>query len=197
MTSPIVVVGLGNPGGAYARTRHNAGFDVLDIVSQRWGWKIKKSARRSLLAEGRIADEDGSRQPVVLALPQTFMNESGEAVAALARWYKPQPAHLLVVYDDIDLPVGAVRVRAGGGTGTHNGMRSIQERWGHADFPRVRVGIGAPPPGWDLKDWVLSKRPDAELEIAFDAMCRAADAVAMFAKTRDIEKVMRIYNARA
>ncbi len=146
-----VIVGLGNPGEKYARTRHNVGFDVLNLLAGRMNVEFNKTKCKARLAEGRLGNER-----VVLAQPQTFMNLSGESVVELMNWYKVDMDHLVVVYDDIDLEPGHVRFRAKGSAGTHNGMRSIIYLLGREDFPRVRVGTGRAPKGWDLADWVLS-----------------------------------------
>ena len=148
----FIVVGLGNPGAQYARTRHNAGFETLEVLSRRWGVEINKKKLNGLVAETTY---NGHR--VVLVLPQTFMNASGECVQPILQWYKAPLTNLLVIYDDIDLPLGKLRVRKSGSAGTHNGMRSILGSLGNQQgFPRVRVGVGAKPEGWDLADWVLS-----------------------------------------
>ncbi len=168
-----VIVGLGNPGPKYARTHHNVGFDVVDILSQKHKIPIKKSKCKALVGEGVIGGER-----VALCLPQTFMNLSGESVTGLVQWYKPEYDQLIVVYDDVDLPFGKVRVRAQGSAGTHNGMRSIIYLLGRDDFPRVRVGIGRPPDGWDLADYVLAHyETQEERETAFAAYTKAAEAV--------------------
>lgn len=170
-----VIVGLGNPGEKYARTHHNAGFDVVDILSQKHGIPLSRNRCKARVGEGVIAG-----QRAALCQPQTFMNLSGESVVALCNWYKPQPQQLIVVYDDVDLPFGRLRVRAKGSAGTHNGMRSIIYLLGRDDFPRVRVGIGRPPEGWDLADYVLSGyRTPEERGAAFDAYVKAAEAVEM------------------
>ena len=169
-----IVVGLGNPGRKYEHTRHNVGFDVLEILSQKYDIPIRKLRCKAAVGEGVIR---GDR--VVLAQPQTFMNLSGESVVQLLNWYKVVPDHLIVVYDDVDLPEGKLRFRPSGSAGTHNGMRNIIYLVGREDFPRVRVGIGRPAPGWDMKDWVLATYNTPELrKTMFDAYMNAADAVA-------------------
>lgn len=173
-----VIVGLGNPGDKYAKTRHNVGFDVLDRLASRLGIAFNRSKCKAHLAEGRIGSER-----VVLAQPQTFMNLSGESVVELMNWYKAEMDHLVVVYDDIDLELGHVRFRAKGGAGTHNGMRSIIGLLGRDDFPRVRVGTGSAPKGWNLADWVLSgyrteeerRAADEGYEDACDVICELVE----------------------
>lgn len=168
-----VIVGLGNPGDKYTKTRHNVGFDVLDRLAGRLGIAFNKSKCKARLAEGRIGSER-----VVLAQPQTFMNLSGESVVELMNWYKAEMDHLVVVYDDIDLDLGHVRFRAKGGAGTHNGMRSIIGLLGRDDFPRVRVGTGRAPKGWNLADWVLSGyRTEEERRAADEGYQDACDVI--------------------
>ena len=153
-----IVVGLGNPGRKYEHTRHNVGFDVLEVLSQKYDIPIRKLRCKAAVGEGTIRGER-----VVLAQPQTFMNLSGESVVELMNWYKAEPEHLIVVYDDVDLPEGRLRFRPSGSAGTHNGMRNIIYLLGKENFPRVRVGIGRPAEGWDMKDWVLATYRTPEL----------------------------------
>ena len=167
-----IVVGLGNPEKKYEHTRHNVGFDVLLVLSQKLDIPLNKLRCKALTGEGRIGGER-----VVLAAPQTYMNLSGQSVVELLRWYKADAKHLIVVYDDVDLPQGRLRVRAGGSAGTHNGMRNIVYLTGRDDFPRVRIGIGKPEPGRDLAAYVLGKYPPEARQAMFDAFLRAADAV--------------------
>ena len=188
----FVVVGLGNPGAQYARTRHNAGFETLEVLSRRWGVEINKKKLNGLVAETTY---NGHR--VVLVLPQTFMNASGECVQPILQWYKAPLTNLLVIYDDIDLPLGKLRVRKSGSAGTHNGMRSILGCLGNQQgFPRVRVGVGAKPEGWDLADWVLSTyRQKEDREDMEKTFARAADCVEDWLKN-GIEHAMQQYNGK-
>jgi len=168
-----LVVGLGNPGSKYARTRHNVGFDVVELLAHRLNVTLSKLKCKALLAEAKAGSER-----VIIAQPQTFMNLSGESVVELANWYKVPVEHIIICYDDIDLELGALRVRAKGSAGTHNGMRSIVYLLGKDNFPRVRVGIGRPAPGWDLADHVLSSyRTPAERELAFGGYQDAVDVI--------------------
>ena len=167
-----IVVGLGNPEKKYEHTRHNVGFDVLQVLSQKLDIPLNKLRCKALTGEGRIGGER-----VVLAAPQTYMNLSGQSVVELLRWYKADAKHLIVVYDDVDLPQGRLRVRAGGSAGTHNGMRNIVYLTGRDNFPRVRIGIGKPEPGRDLAAYVLGKYPPEARQAMFDAFLRAADVV--------------------
>ena len=167
----FLIVGLGNPGADYAHTRHNAGFDTMALLEEHYQVTLGRKRLQGLLAE----ITDGARK-IVLCEPQTFMNASGVCVRQLVDWYRADLDHLLVIYDDIDLPPGKVRVRKQGGPGTHNGMRSIAEELGRTDFPRIRVGTGDRPAGGDLAAWVLG-HPDPETrKIMEEAFRRAADA---------------------
>ena len=188
----FVVVGLGNPGAQYARTRHNAGFETIEVLARRWGVDVSKKKLNGLVAETTY---NGHR--VVLVLPQTFMNASGECVQPLLQWYKAPLANMVVIYDDIDLPLGRLRVRKSGSAGTHNGMRSILGCLGNQQgFPRIRVGVGAKPEGWDLADWVLSTyRLREEREEMEKAFTRAADCVEDWIKN-GIEHAMQQYNGK-
>lgn len=184
-----LIVGLGNPGTKYAHTRHNVGFDVVEILAQKMGIRLNKRKSKAIVGEGTW---HGKR--VVLAQPQTYMNLSGESVVPLIGWYKPPVENLVLVYDDVDLPPGSVRIRASGSSGTHNGMRSVIGLLGRTDFPRVRVGIGGPPEGWDMADWVTGHYPTAEArKVAFDSYMTAADAVLTLID-EGIEPCMRKHN---
>lgn len=184
-----IIVGLGNPGRRFEHTLHNVGFDVLSVLSQKLEIPLKKKLAKALVGEGSHAG-----QRLTLAAPQTFMNLSGESVVPLMHWYKAELSDLLVIYDDVDLPLGKLRIRPVGSAGTHNGMRSIIEQLGSQQFARIRVGIGRPPEGWDLADYVLSQYPDAEArKIQFDAFLRAADAALCWTE-KGIEDAMRLYN---
>lgn len=186
-----IIVGLGNPGTQYAHTRHNVGFDVTDILARRWNAPLTHKKCSGLLAETTL---NGKR--VVLCQPQTFMNLSGQCVAALLQWYKCPLEHLLVIYDDIDLPLGRLRVRKSGSAGTHNGMRSIMEHTPSQLFPRIRVGVGAKPEGWDLVDWVLSHYQTPQDRAAMEeAFTLAADCVEDFLAS-GIDHAMQDYNAQ-
>lgn len=186
----FLVIGLGNPGAKYARTRHNAGFDVVEILASQMGIRLHKLRYRALIGEGVY---EGKR--IILAQPQTFMNLSGESVRPLVQWYKPGLSNIIVVYDDVDLPPGTIRVRPSGSAGTHNGMRSVISELGEKDFPRVRVGIGNPPPEFELFDWVVSHyETEQARKTAFDSFMDAADAVCMIIR-ENVETSMRAHNA--
>lgn len=186
-----IVVGLGNPGLTYAHTRHNAGFDTTDILARRWGVTLTKKKCSGLLAECSVEEKR-----VVLCQPQTFMNLSGQCVAELMQWYKCPLDHLMVIYDDIDLPLGRLRIRKAGSAGTHNGMRSIIANLPDQTFPRVRVGVGAKPEGWDLADWVLSRYHTREEQDAMaEAFTHAADCVIDWL-LHGIDHAMQTYNQK-
>ena len=168
-----LVVGLGNPGREYARTRHNVGAETVALLVERVGEKFKAGRDRALVADTRMA---GRR--VVLAFPTTYMNESGQAVGALMRRHKLfDPAQLIVVHDELDLPPGVVRVKVGGGLAGNNGLRSITQHLKTQEFVRVRIGIGKPPSKERGADHVLSRLPKAERELLDIAIVNAADAV--------------------
>lgn len=187
--STKLVVGLGNPGEKYADTRHNVGFRVLDQLAQQLGGRLKKSwLRRDVLCKLRQ-----NKDTYLLLKPGTFMNRSGLAVAPLARRYKVAPESVLVVYDDIYLPVGALRVRNSGRDGGHNGMRSLSEALGTNAFPRLRVGVGPRPEDGDLIEFVLGEFDPGELGRVDGSIRNAADAAVMWLH-EPIEKVMNTFN---
>jgi PTH1 family peptidyl-tRNA hydrolase len=167
-----IIVGLGNPGRKYEHTRHNAGFMAVDALARGLRFALSQEKYHALVGRGRIGDEE-----LLLAKPQTFMNESGRSVGAILRYTYAKPADLVVVHDELDLPPGTVRIKSGGGHGGHNGLRSIIEHIGTPDFIRVRVGVGRPEAGRDAAEHVLSPfRPD-ERALAADAVEWAAEAV--------------------
>lgn len=187
----FLIVGLGNPGGKYEHTRHNVGFDVLTLLSQKLQTPVARKKCKALVGETFVGGEK-----VVLAMPQTYMNLSGESVQALMRWYRTEPGHLLVIYDDIDLAPGILRIRRDGSAGTHNGMRSIIDSIGTEAFPRIRVGVGQRQPGYELADWVLSHYNTPEdRKVAYDAYLRAADAAMEFVRS-GIESAMQKYSTK-
>lgn len=173
-----VIVGLGNPGAKYERTRHNVGFEIIDVLAQRNKISVDRNKCKAIVGEGFIGG-----QKAVLCKPQTFMNLSGESVVQLCNWYKPEYDQLIVLYDDVDLPDGKVRFRKEGSAGTHNGMRNIIQLLGRTDFPRIRVGIGRPPEKWDLKDYVLCRPETEEINnLMKDGYLKAAQAVEVYLK---------------
>ncbi|MCS7208901.1 MAG: aminoacyl-tRNA hydrolase [Fimbriimonadales bacterium] len=188
LTPSRLILGLGNPGAQYAPTRHNVGFWTVDLLAQRHGIELKTRRHSSKLGVGVIGGT-----PVVLAKPQTYMNLSGAAAHALLQAYHLQPEQMLVVFDDIWLAPGVVRVRAKGSAGGHNGMKSIIAALGTEAFPRVRIGIGQPPEGTDLAEYVLSPPPPDERPLLDAAVQRAADACEAWL-TEPIEQVMARFN---
>ena len=186
-----LVVGLGNPGKEYARTRHNVGEDVVRLLAERRGETLKAGRDNSLVAESRIGDHR-----VVLAFPLTYVNESGQAVSALVRRYRiEQPEHIVVVHDELDLEPGTLRVKAGGGLAGHNGLRSVVAHLKSQDFLRVRIGIGKPPSKERGAGHVLSKLPKRERELLDGKVVEAADAVETIV-TEGIDAAMRDFNGR-
>jgi PTH1 family peptidyl-tRNA hydrolase len=176
LAKPKLVVGLGNPGKEYERTRHNIGFAVLDCLAEKLDCSFRRKWRFSAeVAEGAVGDAG----KVVLAKPRTYMNRSGSAVSALLRWLKVEPAQLLVVVDDADLPLGQIRLRASGGSGGHNGLRSIIEALGgNEEFARLRVGIGrSAPAGADITGHVLGRFTPQERELEEQAVATAVEAM--------------------
>jgi len=184
------VVGLGNPGRRYHRTRHNVGFMVLKELRRRWEFGRARSKFHARLWSGRIGP-----QGVALVAPQTYMNASGRAVAEVMGFYRLPPALLLVVLDDLALPLGCIRARAGGSAGGHKGLTDVLDAVGTRQLPRLRVGIGSPPPGTDAVEYVLSPFGKAEQEVIAKGIVRAADAVADWV-TRGMTYVMNHYNQR-
>ena len=186
-----VIAGLGNPGKEYARTRHNAGFNVVDRLAEKHDLKFNKMMNKALVAIGAI---DGAK--VILVKPQTFMNESGSAVAPILKYYKVDPIGLMVVYDDLDLPMAQLRLRKSGGSGGHNGMKSLIARVGHEEFPRLRGGIGRPPGRMDPVDYVLEPFTKGDLELMDGTYTRAIEAIERWLKdVGRIEYVMNSVNA--
>src|SRR5918995_5630457 len=172
----LLVVGLGNPGGEYERSRHNVGAEAVALLAERHGGALQRSRERALVAEVRIGE-----QRVVLAFPQTYVNLSGEAVGMLVRRHGiTDPARVVVVHDELDLPLGRVKVKQGGGLAGHNGLRSIKAHLHTDEFLRVRIGVGKPPSKEQGADHVLrrpSKSERVELEIAVQEAADAVEAI--------------------
>ncbi len=170
-----VIVGLGNPGKQYDKTRHNVGFDVIDMLAKEYDISVTKIKHKALIGEGRIGTEK-----VLLVKPQTYMNLSGETLIDIYNYYKVDLENIVVIYDDIDLDVGKLRIRKKGSAGTHNGMRSIVKCLGSTEFPRVRVGVSKPMPGQNLADFVLSrfrKEEAYDLAMGLEKACNAVDCI--------------------
>jgi len=189
-----MIVGLGNPGPEYAHSRHNVGFQVVDLLAERHNLKFDRFQKRARLAIGRVPTPLGSEQRVLVAKPITYMNASGEAVAPLAAFYRITPADIMVVFDDLDLPIGRIRLRPGGGSGGQKGMQSIIRQLGSEAFPRVRVGIGRPPGQMDPAAYVLRPfSPDQEAEMTF-VRIRAVEALEAWLAA-GIEAAMNQFNS--
>ena len=188
MEDIFLIVGLGNPGNRYENTRHNVGFHTIDYLSEKHNIKLSKIGYKAVYGDGLIGETR-----VILVKPQTFMNLSGESVREIVNWYKLSLDRLIVIYDDIDLDPGKIRVRPKGSSGSHNGMKSIIFQLQAENFPRIRIGIGRPPEKWDLADYVLSKFPKEEWEIIFNSIEKAAEAAIMITKSGP-EKAMNCYN---
>lgn len=184
----VVVVGLGNPGDRYAQTKHNIGFITIDYLAGQHNININKIKHKALIGEGSIAG-----QRVILVKPQTFMNLSGQSVMDIVNFYKVPIENLIVIYDDIDLPVGKVRIRPSGSSGTHNGMRNIIYLLGKQDFPRVRIGVGKQPDYMDLADYVMTKFNDEEKPLMLEAVKNSALAIEEIVKS-GINIAMNKYN---
>lgn len=184
-----IIAGLGNPGRKYVGTRHNMGFEALDAVAAKYRIDIKKAKFNAIYGEGSIEGEK-----VVLVKPQTFMNLSGEAIREFKSWYKVEDSQIIIIYDDVSLPVGKMRIRAKGSAGGHNGMKSIIYQLGSEDFPRIKIGVGSPQnPDYDLADYVLGKFSKAEVKELVQMAINTADAVGEIIKS-GIEKAMSSFN---
>lgn len=186
----FLIVGLGNPGPKYEFTRHNAGFLCMDLLAQQLGVKIDRIKFKSVVADVAI---EGSR--CILMKPQTFMNNSGEAVRDAANFYKIPPEHIIILFDDISLPPGKLRIRRKGSDGEHNGIKSILYLLGSDQFPRIKLGVGAKPrPDYDLADWVLSTFQKDELSRMKEAMEKACEAVPLLVR-EETDRAMNLYNS--
>ena len=166
-----VIIGLGNPGKEYENTRHNMGFKAIDVLSYDEQIEIRKKKFHSVIGQGKIAGKK-----TVLVKPETYMNRSGIAAREAAMWYDVPSCNVIVIYDDIDLPIGAIRIRKSGGPGTHNGMKSVVSELGTKDFIRIRIGVGAAGAGEDLVDRVIGKVPKVEQKVLDSTAREAAEA---------------------
>jgi len=182
------IVGLGNPGPAYQSTRHNVGFMVIDELARRWNISVTQSKFKALVGEGHVKGEK-----VHLLKPMTYMNLSGESLRAFLDFYKADIADLIVVYDDLDTPLGKIRLRYQGSSGGHNGIRSIIQHLGTQQFNRIRMGISRPAPGREIVDYVLSPFDKAEAEQLKTMIAAACDAVE-YALEHPFEKAMAKFN---
>ena len=184
------VVGLGNPGRRYSGTRHNVGFTFVRRVAKAWETKLRKRRFSS-----KIAEVEKEKERIMLVLPQTYMNNSGVAVKRIMEGRNIQPEHLLVVYDDLDIPLGEIRIRERGSSGTHKGMRSIVQEIETTQFPRMRIGIGPLPAGEDAVEYVLSCFDETEGVLLEESLKSASEALEMILDSR-MEAAMNMYNQR-
>jgi len=183
-----LIVGLGNPGLAYRHNRHNVGFMVADALAEKLEIPLKRVKFKAQIGNGKL---EGI--PIIIAKPLTFMNKSGEAVAPLVRYFKVPLERLLVIHDDMDLPLGTLRMRPSGGSAGHNGMLSIFDKLGTNAIPRLRVGIGRPPGRMDPADYVLQDFPKGDEELLKMVIAQACEAALAFI-TNGLEKAMNTYN---
>ena len=191
MRKMFIIAGLGNPTKEYEGTRHNAGFDVIDRLSEKYNIAVDVKKHRAFIGKGMIAG-----QKVILAKPQTYMNLSGESIRSLLDYYKVDEEHeLLVIYDDISLGVGQLRIRAKGSAGGHNGIKNIIAHLGGQVFPRIKVGVGEKPPKYDLADYVLGHFSKAEKVLMDEGYDNAVRAVEMIV-SGDIEGAMNEFNRK-
>ena len=186
----FVIVGLGNPGKKYEKTRHNMGFLAIDKLAEKHDIKVNKLKHKALTGDGFIFG-----QKALLVKPQTYMNLSGESVREIVSYYDIDLEDLIVIYDDFDLEIGTIRIRKKGSAGSHNGMKSIIGQIQSKDFPRIRIGIGKSGGGAEWKDFVLGKTSKQDEKLIEDAVDRAADAVGCILE-EGIDKAMNEYNVK-
>ena len=187
----FLIVGLGNPGRQYEHTRHNAGFDVMDALAEKYNISISESGHKALFGKGKIGG-----QKVILAKPQTFMNLSGESVAELLHYYKIDPEEeLLVIFDDISLAPGNIRIRKKGSAGGHNGIKNIIAMTGTENFKRIKVGVGEKPAGWDLADHVLGRMSEEDRAAFEEAVKESVKATEMILED-EIDQAMNDFNRK-
>ena len=167
-----IVAGLGNPGKQYLYTWHNMGYLAVDMLADKHGIFLGKEKYKGLWGKGKIAGQD-----VIIIKPTTYMNNSGECLVEISKFYKVEPKNIIIVYDDIDIAKGTIRVRPKGSAGTHNGMKSVIQLLGTLEFPRVRIGTGPVPEHWDLINYVLSEVPQDDRKLLNDAFVKACEAV--------------------
>lgn len=184
----FLVVGLGNPGSKYEYTRHNAGFMVLDYIAKILKIKINVSKFKSLFSAAKIGKED-----VILLKPQTFMNASGESVFECMQYYNISPERLIVIFDDVSLDIGTIRIRRSGSSGGHNGVKSIINLIGTDNFPRIKIGVGEKPDRWDLPSWVLSRFSESELNNVISCAERSMSALELILRGK-IDEAMNKFN---
>ena len=185
-----IIVGLGNPDRQYQNTRHNIGFDVIDVIADKNNITVKERKHKALIGKGFVGG-----QKVVLVKPQTYMNLSGESVREVIDFYKAdEKSELIVISDDISLDVGQIRIRKKGSAGGHNGLKDIILHLGHDEFQRIKMGVGQKPEGYDLVDYVLGHFPKEEREIMDESAKRAADAIEVMI-VDGADAAMNLYNS--
>ncbi len=185
-----IIIGLGNPTRQYQATRHNIGFDVISRISEDYHIPLDFKKHKAICGRGFIEEEK-----VVIAQPQTYMNLSGESVRELVDFYKVTPQDIIVIHDDISLAAGQLRLREKGSAGGHNGIKSIISHLGTQEFPRIKIGVGDKPAGWDLADYVLSRFKEEEESAIRDAVKKSSEAVKSIIKD-GMESAMNIYNRK-
>lgn len=185
----FVIAGLGNPTSKYKGTRHNVGFDVVDMLAEKYNIRVKEKKHKALCGTGVMEG-----QKVLLVKPQTFMNLSGESIGAVLNFYKVEPeTGLIVIYDDVSLEPGKLRIRKKGSAGGHNGMKSVISHAGTQEFQRIKIGVGEKPEGWDLADYVLRCPPRKERILLEEAYEKACDAAALMVQG-ETERAMNLFN---
>lgn len=183
-----LIVGLGNPENEYARTRHNMGFDTVNIIANKYKIEMNRTKFNAIYGSGTINNEK-----VILVKPQTYMNLSGTAVREFVKFYKLEKEEIIIIYDDMDIETGIMKIRKKGGAGTHNGMKSVVQELGTEEFPRVRIGIGTPEHKNDAINYVIGHIPDEEYEILQTGVKKASEAVEEIIKN-GIDIAMNKYN---
>jgi PTH1 family peptidyl-tRNA hydrolase len=197
-----LVVGLGNPGNEFIATRHNIGWEAVDELAQRLGWigkkedfnRLGKSKFDGLVLDGSVSIHSGGSEKLLLLKPVTFMNDSGRSVQAAMAFFQLSPADVMVVLDDLALPSGKIRVRPSGSSGGHNGLKDIERALGTDEYPRLRIGIDAPPPRIPGRDYVLGRFTDEQRRAVNPALQKAASAILTWIE-KGIESAMNTYNA--
>ncbi len=186
-----IIAGLGNPESKYDHTRHNIGFHAVDVLCQKYNIKLNKLKFKASFGDGMIGGEK-----VIIAKPQTYMNLSGEAIRDMASFYKVEPENIIIIFDDVSLECGRMRIRPSGSAGGHNGIKSIIYRLNSDKFPRVKLGIGAPPhEDFDLADYVLGRFTPEEIKILEPVLLDTADAVEAIIRN-GVQKAMNKFNAK-
>lgn len=185
----LMVVGLGNPGRRYEATRHNAGFMAVDLLADDLGISLDRTRDQAITGQGLVGNNR-----VLLVKPQTYMNNSGQAVTPLARWYGIAPEAILVIHDDLDLAPGRLRLRPGGSSGGHRGLQSIMTHLGTTSIPRLKIGIGRPADGEDVVDYVLQPFSQSDWELVRPVLLKAAEAARFLLEGGGMEEAMNRFN---